>query len=286
MAALEIEGYYGTADADVAEIITAVGHTNSITIYGNGGLDVMIGGSGDDYIHVNQGFSVAQGGLGYDYIIYNTFDGSGLTVNLTLTGFEGAVGRDGDDYFDATGSVDSVSLYGAGGSDTLIGGLGADYLYGDAGDDSYTGSVGRDHFMHDGAFGADTITDFLIGMDVILIRTAGVASMADMVISQDGLDALLIMGSNSIRLTGVIAATLSASDFIFTPPSSAEPSDEVDEYVAQDIALNDFEDLAQDASGLEAFAPDSGALVGGYSDSLMTDAAEAWFNDADGISLF
>jgi len=280
MAALEIEGYYGTSDADVSEIITAVGHTGSVTIYGNGGLDVMIGGSGDDYIHVSQGFSIAQGGLGYDYIIYNTFDGSGLTVNLTLTGFEGAIGRDGDDYFDATGSLASASLYGAGGNDTLIGGLGADYLYGDAGDDSLTGGVGRDHFMHDGAFGADTITDFLIGMDIMLIRTAGVASMADLVVSQDGLDTLITVGSNSIRLTGVLAVTLSASDFIFNPPSAARPLENVDEGGAIDLSVNDFEALDPDHSEPGFLFKDDGAA-----DVYIFDVDDVWFDNADGVAL-
>lgn len=225
MAAMAIEGYYGTADADVVEIINAAGVSTSVTIYGNGGADQIAGGSGDDYIYVNAGYNSVQGGAGYDYLIYNSFDGSGLTVDLAAAGFEGAVGRGGNDVFDASGVTVVTSLYGGGGDNVLIGGSTTDYLYGDAGNDTYTGNAHFDYFLHDHDFGSDTITDFTQGDDIMIIRTAGVASMSDIVFSQDGADALITMGANSIRLTGVTAANLVASDFIFAPTSNVAPKD-------------------------------------------------------------
>lgn len=270
MAALEIEGYYGTSDADVAEIVSAAGVTTSVTIFGNGGA-------------------------GYDYIIYNSFDGSGLTFDLGANGFEGAVGRGGNDVFDASTVTVSTSLYGAGGNDTLIGGSSTDYLYGDTGNDTYTGNGGFDYFLHDNTFGADTITDFTQGDDVMIIRTAGVASMANIVITQDGADALLTMGANSIRLTGVTAANLMASDFIFAPTSaevlddgpteaaSADAKSELIDPIMDELAPLETEGLLFDAD-MAAMLRD--AITVELPDGVMLgQEGEAWVMDIYGTSL-
>ena len=286
MAVLQAEGYYGSTGA---EIIDASGVTTSVTIYANGGADQITGGSGGDYIYVTSETASFVGGAGFDYLIYNTFDGSGLTVDLTTTGFEGAVGRGGNDSFDASGNTVSASLYGAGGNDTLIGGSATDYFYGDSGDDTYTGNGNTDYFLHDNTFGADTITDFAIGTDVMIIRTAGVASMADMVITQDGADALLTMGANSIRLTGVTAANLTAADFIFAP-TSAEPIDDGPEASAEakadisDPAMDDFADI-DDANSDAAIIVTNDMIADLYDDYVLGQEAEAWVIDVYGMSL-
>jgi hypothetical protein len=183
----------------------------------------------------------------------------------------------------------SASLYGGGGNDILIGGAVSDYLYGDGGDDTYTGNQDTDYFIHDGLFGRDTITDFAIGTDVMIIRTAGVASMSDILFTQDGADALLTMGANSIRLTGVTAANLSAGDFIFAP-TSAEPLESGPEADAQeskaDIAdpvMDDFVDLdAADAGSAIVVAEN--IAVDLYEDYILGHEAEAWAIDVYGIT--
>lgn len=282
MAVLQAEGYYGSTGA---EIIDASGVTTSVTIYANGGADQITGGSGGDYIYVTSETASFVGGSGFDYLIYNTFDGSGLTVNLTATGFEGAVGRGGNDSFDASGNTISASLYGAGGNDILIGGSATDYLYGDAGNDTYTGNGNTDYFLHDNTFGNDTITDFAVATDVMIVRTAGVASMAAMVITQDGADALLTMGANSIRLTGVTAANLTAGDFIFAP-TSADPEDNGPEVAAEakaDIAdpvMDDF--AALDLADAEIIASEDMA-ADLYEDYVLDHEAEAWVIDVYGM---
>lgn len=284
MAELQAEGYYGSTGT---EIINASGVTTSVTIYANGGADQITGGSGGDYIYVTSETASFVGGSGFDYLIYNTFDGSGLTVNLTVTGFEGAVGREGNDSFDASGNTVSASLYGAGGNDTLIGGSATDYLYGDAGNDTYTGNGNTDYFLHDNAFGNDTITDFAIGTDVMIVRTAGVASMANIVITQDGADALLTMGANSIRLTGVTAANLTSGDFIFAP-TSAEPLGSGPETTTEtkaDIAdpvMDDF--AALDVADVEIIASED-MPADLYEDYVLGHEAEAWVIDVYGMSF-
>ena len=74
---------------------------------------------------------------------------------------------DGDDTMDASGLTGSASLLASGGAgdDTLIGGSGDDRLEGGAGDDALAGSGGHNTFVVSGMFGADTISDFVVGHD-------------------------------------------------------------------------------------------------------------------------
>jgi large repetitive protein len=81
---------------------------------------------------------------------------------------------------DATGvQVDLVRLTSSAGSgnDILNGGTGVDRLYGGAGDDTLTGGAGADRFVFSmfgvegtsGNDGADIITDFVVGTDVLVL---------------------------------------------------------------------------------------------------------------------
>ncbi|MBR1858052.1 MAG: hypothetical protein IJ797_00955 [Selenomonadaceae bacterium] len=67
-----------------------------------------------------------------------------------------------------TAGKNSTSLYGEAGNDKLKGGSGADTLSGGEGDDTLTGGAGKDVFVYDGN-GADVITDYKAGQDVIQI---------------------------------------------------------------------------------------------------------------------
>jgi Ca2+-binding RTX toxin-like protein len=76
-------------------------------------------------------------------------------------------------------------LVGGGGSDTLDGGTGNDTLIGGHGRDTLTGGAGRDHFVFNtpkGPGNADTITDFKVGEDKILLDKAvfGAAPLAQL----------------------------------------------------------------------------------------------------------
>jgi len=273
---LEAEGYYGSFVG--TEIIDASGKTTSVRIYSNGGADQITGGSAGDYIYVTAETASYQGGAGFDYLIYNVFDGTGLTANLGATGFEGAIGRGGNDVFDASTVAVDASLYGYGGNDTLIGGTQSDYLYGGADNDTLTGNGARDYFIHDNAFGLDTITDFEVGTDIMVIRTAGVSAMGDIVITQDGADALLTMGSNSIRLTGVTAANLTSADFIFAAAPSAENPGDTSDLNAAMPALEDFASLA--AKPIDA-APVSEVIDTPDGDAAVFAFGSEWFHSHD-----
>jgi len=75
-------------------------------------------------------------------------------------GFDKLTGAGGDD-----------TLAGLAGNDTLLGGADADRLAGGTGNDRLSGNAGADKFLfaESGAMNADTIADFLIGADKIML---------------------------------------------------------------------------------------------------------------------
>jgi Ca2+-binding RTX toxin-like protein len=66
-------------------------------------------------------------------------------------------------------TVASVA-YGTDLDDTLVGGFGNDTLYGYAGNDTLNGSIGSDTYVFNLGDGQDTITDYLSGGDVNVIK--------------------------------------------------------------------------------------------------------------------
>jgi Ca2+-binding RTX toxin-like protein len=255
LAARGFEGAYGR---DGNDTFNASGVATSVTLYGNGGADTLIGGSGGDYIYFDSADLASgsiSGGAGYDYAIFNEL-GVGATLNLTATGFEGAVGRNGNDVFTAAGTVSSVSLYGYEGNDQLTGGSGSDYLYGDIGNDTLTGGAGTDYFITYTGWGADTLTDFQQGTDRVVMSVAGLTAFSQLTITQSGADALVTFGANSLRFSNTSAASIDVSDFLnlanalpamlsadrveearpATPPDIGGQSDGGETFTAADLA--------------------------------------------------
>ncbi|HBY77345.1 MAG TPA: hypothetical protein DEG47_10180 [Cyanobacteria bacterium UBA11148] len=83
-------------------------------------------------------------------------------------------GGNGDDQLD--GGTGADRLLGSNGNDILVGGGNADRLNGGAGNDTLTGSAGSDKFVFDSGrtfsgsdFGVDSITDFVTGVDKIVV---------------------------------------------------------------------------------------------------------------------
>ena len=168
------------------------------TLYGGAGIDTLSGGTGNDYLDggadgdvylVDSEFDVvaeSSGGgndvvyatsgsytlpsdvesLSYNgsYPLGSTFTGTGNELDNLLYGQWGVdtlYGLDGDD-----------ELRASGGNDTLHGGNGADLLVGGSGADTIEGGADADVFRIGGyesglGSGADTITDFESGVDII-----------------------------------------------------------------------------------------------------------------------
>ena len=168
--------------------------------------------------------------------------GSGQTIRLnfvnaaTLTAsdfifgspsYNQVNGTAGHDTLDGSANADSISgaagddvLNGLGGNDTLVGGVGADTLNGGAGNDTLSGGSEADTFAFNAETNAsDTVSDFTHGTDVIDLTDVSFASLggiASLNLTQDGSDTVAhLTGGQTIRLTGVTAATLTESDFHF-----------------------------------------------------------------------
>ena len=203
------------------------------TLVGGKGRDVLTGGSGDDRLVGKQGTDVLFGNSGDDLL-------RGSRDNDALFG-----GGDNDRLF---GGTDNDGLFGEGGQDVLRGGRQNDRLLGGSGQDTLNGGVGNDQlvggedadlFVFDqaggsidsfiepgtqisGGSGRDQIDDFTPGEDVVLLTATvnglTLTSVGDILarIEADGPEdsTINLGGDNQIRLIGVRADDLSASDFL------------------------------------------------------------------------
>lgn len=216
---------------------------NDIIIYNYGdGGDEIYDIVGDDRIDLNNitdlhditGYTVlnvngvtstalnfADGGYVYLYGV--------AQVNLTtyadpmLTGNYNALRLNQDD--DSTVRYDGRAgqwLVAESDDSRLIGGTNNQFIAGNAGDDVMTGGAGADTFYYgaeNGLIGHDIITDFAVGTDKIDIRYYGTnwtALQPAISTNGDGDAVLTFYSGNDVTLEGVSAASLSASDFIFT----------------------------------------------------------------------
>ena len=225
----------GSEGADVF-----AGRPGDDRISGRGGEDVITGGAGNDIIYGdagndelrgNSGEDVVYGGEGDDQIfgggdVDELFGEAGDDTIVGVTGDDLIYGGDGDDNMFGRADNDTLDggdgddrLTGNQGDDTLLGGAGRDLLLGSGGDDVMTGGAGPDVFIFQNERGADVITDFETGVDHINFanRLYGDRPLAftDLVLIQDGDDAIVKDRGLEIRLEGVNAADLSEGDFIF-----------------------------------------------------------------------
>lgn len=186
-----------------------LGNGGNDRLKGNGGHDNMDGGRGKDKLFGGAGDDTISGGDGRDMIKGGAGDDS-------LSGGAGndrLFGNGGNDTLE--GGAGKDKLKGGAGNDVLDGGIGNDRLWGDAGDDTLTGGAGEDRFIFKSGAGADTITDFEIGVDLLVIDTDIEAAFADLTVTDSGADAVVSYSGGTITLTDVDAALLTADNFVF-----------------------------------------------------------------------
>ncbi|MFC4347241.1 hypothetical protein ACFO5Q_05230 [Kordiimonas lipolytica] len=169
---------------------TVSGGAGNDTIEGGDGADLILGGAGDDRIYATNianengdvSGNIVWAGAGDD-VVYGGLGNDTLGGGTEADSIEGGRGAD--------------LIYGGEGNDTLDGGSGADTLWGGAGDDVLTGGSGADVFIFGAVSGNDTITDFDLGDDVLLVSFAGITDLAGLQAasaeqSVDGQDGVLI----------------------------------------------------------------------------------------------
>ena len=151
------------------------------SLTGTNNPDLLAGGNGADTISGGELEDILRGDLGNDLL----------------------QGDGGDDL-----------LEGGSGADELRGGLGNDILVGGDDNDLLFGNEGEDLFIVRGNNGADTIADFEVGTDRIML-VAGLR-FADLRIASDGAGNTTIDFENDIivSLTAIAPGEITSADFI------------------------------------------------------------------------
>jgi Ca2+-binding RTX toxin-like protein len=214
-----IENVYGSSYADT---LTGDGSVNSLfagagndTLYGGAG-DSLSGGTGDDtYYLTASNISISEyGGEGFDTVILQA---ASYTVADNIERVDAAL----TSATTINGSNSNEIINGNTGNDTLSGGGGNDTLNGGGGDDTLTGGAGNDTFIFHAGFGKDNITDFTAGTgvsDVIQVDTSLFADFADILSHSAQVGAnteISLDANNKITLQNVVMSNLAADDFWF-----------------------------------------------------------------------
>ncbi|WP_416666619.1 hypothetical protein [Egbenema bharatensis] len=185
------------------------GITDNIARIGTPQADRLVGYSGNDFLTGRGGNDWLEGNRGNDTLLGNA-------GNDTLYGFQGRdllVGGAGDDLL--LGNAGNDRLYGNNGQDTLRGGLGADFLNGGRGNDVLEGGRGADRFWLQPRQGIDTILDFELGIDRIVL--GGRLTFDRLTLRQRGDNTVIRITRDNQRLAilnGIQASSLRARDFL------------------------------------------------------------------------
>jgi serralysin len=167
-----------------------VGNDGNDTLLGNDGIDYLYGGNGNDSLNGGNDYDVLKGGSGADTLnggagndIASYYEATTptLVVNLSNTALNTGDAL-GDIYIDIewlqgsgtgnnnlTGNANSNNLYGYNGNDTLNGGGGNDALSGGNGNDRFHFSGGAISTTVTSLIGIDTIVDFAVGVDKVVL---------------------------------------------------------------------------------------------------------------------
>lgn len=238
----------GTGNGD-NNILDARAVTRAVTLNGQGGIDVLYGsnfndtlngGAGDDMLYGEGGLNNMAGGLNNDF--YSSTNRLDVITEAANQGFDtlaadynvttlvanveeliiyGAAtignGNNLDNSLNATSATHAMSLNGFGGTDTLYGSDFGDWLIGGTQNDTLYGGGGADNFVFAAGTGADRIADFQNGIDHIDVRGRGfsAASIGSTILIGGGANALITIGPDTFRLTGVSQSAINAADFAF-----------------------------------------------------------------------
>jgi VCBS repeat-containing protein len=163
--------------------VTITGRADTEFRMGGNGNDVIATGAGEDYLYGGNGNDTLSGNGGHDML-------SGDNGNDSLFGGSG-----------------NDMLFGGNGNDLLDGGAGRDDLHGGNGNDRMSGGEGADSFWFARGGGNDTILDFDVAEDrLVLADGIGVQSHSVGDVNGDGIADLTIAfsrGGGSAVLLGV-----------------------------------------------------------------------------------
>jgi Ca2+-binding RTX toxin-like protein len=176
-----------------------LGSNSPQAILGTNGDDILSGDSANNVLMGMRGNDSLDGGLGNDSI----FGGKGSDTLLGSSGDDALFGNRGADI-----------LNGDDGNDILYGGKGDDLLTGGLGIDTLIGGMGVDKFLLSTNSGTDTMTDFEVGKDLLVLGNG--LSFSQLAIAQDSGASLIRFaqtGEILASLSGVSAIRISAVNF-------------------------------------------------------------------------
>jgi Ca2+-binding RTX toxin-like protein len=207
-----------------------------------------------------------------------------VTPDSSYTTFSATAGPQTAGADSLTGGDGPNQLNGADGNDVITGGRGADSL---------TGGKGADRFVATADGGADTITDFTVGTDLLDVTAfGGVVGIA-----RQGHDTLVTVASGvTFLLTGVDAATVTSTILVGLPPPpsgfsarvfgssegnriSGGAGRDLLQGLAGDDSLNGLagDDRLEGGDGADKLSGGDGAdvLIGGAGNDTLTGGAGA-----------
>jgi Ca2+-binding RTX toxin-like protein len=231
---------------NLTSALTLDGAGGNDWIIGGTGNDTLIGGAGNDQLQGLAGTNTMQGGANDDQYfstssadiitenlnegfdtLYASYNVAALAANveqLSVSG--GATLANGNGLANVIyANNNSVGtninadagadiIYGSGFADTILGGLGNDTMQGAGGADRFTYAAGN--------MGADRITDFADGSDLMVLSGLGYTSgsIGSAITISGGANALVTFVSGAltgttITLLGVNQANIAAADFVF-----------------------------------------------------------------------
>jgi len=145
-----IDHVRGTGSGD---IMTAAGLARSVRFDGDGGDDLLTGGSADDRLFGGDGVDTLVGGAGDDLLLGGASDNDLRDVIYGGDGQDEIDGGHGND--ELRGDAGNDTITGGSGVDTIIGGTGDDVLTGQTWSDVVLGGNGNDFI--NGGFGHDRV---------------------------------------------------------------------------------------------------------------------------------
>ena len=252
----EVENVNGSAFGDVLEgnkkDNVLYGNAGNDVLKGGGGADDLLGGTGKDQLNSDGINDFLDGGAGIDTAYFKGAT-QGVRVDMMFgmlhangpykppaegedreTGITGVEHVHGSQYRDVIiGTEAGNNFYGHGGIDFLIGDGGNDALNGGAGDDVILGGSGKDSLIGGAGsdtfcfvpvghvpLGHDTVKGFVSGEDRIEFEEHIFDSFADVKAHMkevNGSAVITVDPDSTITILNVKVASLSASDFVFSP---------------------------------------------------------------------
>lgn len=316
-----VGGFAGiyTVTWDGIENLTGGGGGDDIT--GDGGKNVLVGGLGGDTLHGGEKNDTLFGGFrsraettGFDGDDEIFGDGGADTITV-LFGNDKVHGGAGSDtlsfaevrdnlvlnlaagsvsYSESGSTADGTQVWGGryfvtwDGIENLAGGVGSDTITGAKNNNTLTGNGGKDTFAFATGWGADTVTDFTKGQDMLdMTHVSGLTSISQLSITSTAQGAIIAFGADSILLTGLAAGGLNASDFLFkTAPVAPVVTTQIGTSGNDTLNGTSGADRLEGREGMDWLTGGAGPdqLLGGSgTDFLYVDADDTLINGGSGF---